>query len=58
LRLLNTAVDRDWTLWLPIYAWLIKHAEGPILVDTGETARAGTGLLSGVASLLSIGCDR
>src|SRR3954470_1049391 len=23
---------------LPIHAWLIEHEEGPILVDTGETA--------------------
>lgn len=31
--------DSDWTEWLPIHAWLIDHSEGPILVDTGETAR-------------------
>ncbi|MHB1528738.1 MAG: N-acyl homoserine lactonase family protein [Acidiferrobacteraceae bacterium] len=31
--------DPEWTEWLPIYAWLIDHPEGPILVDTGETAR-------------------
>lgn len=28
-----------WTSWLPIYAWLIKHPEGTIVVDTGETSR-------------------
>lgn len=28
----------DWTGPLPIHAWLIEHDEGPILVDTGETA--------------------
>jgi N-acyl homoserine lactone hydrolase len=32
--------DRDWTDPLPIFAWLIEHPEGPIVVDTGEIARA------------------
>ncbi|MHB8254808.1 MAG: N-acyl homoserine lactonase family protein [Acidiferrobacter sp.] len=32
--------DSPWSDWLPIYAWLIDHSEGPILVDTGETCRA------------------
>lgn len=32
-------MDRDWADWLPIYAWLIKHPEGNIVIDTGETAR-------------------
>lgn len=32
--------DPRWSDWLPIYAWLIHHPEGPILVDTGETCRA------------------
>jgi glyoxylase-like metal-dependent hydrolase (beta-lactamase superfamily II) len=31
--------DPQWTEWLPIFAWLIEHEEGLILVDTGETAR-------------------
>jgi glyoxylase-like metal-dependent hydrolase (beta-lactamase superfamily II) len=31
--------DEQWTEWLPIYAWLIEHDEGLILVDTGETSR-------------------
>jgi len=31
-------MDSEWTQWLPIYAWLIDHPEGPIVVDTGETA--------------------
>ncbi len=30
---------RAWTDWLPINAWVIEHAEGMIVVDTGETAR-------------------
>lgn len=32
-------IDKAWTEWLPIYAWVIMHPEGVILVDTGETAR-------------------
>lgn len=41
MRFLNTLRDSEWTEPLPIYAWVIEHAEGVILVDTGETARAG-----------------
>ncbi|HEX9036826.1 MAG TPA: N-acyl homoserine lactonase family protein [Ktedonobacterales bacterium] len=40
LRRLNTLLDRRWTEPLPIYAWVIEHPEGVIVVDTGETARA------------------
>ncbi len=39
-RRLNTLVDKLWTEPLPIYAWVIEHPEGIIVVDTGETARA------------------
>jgi len=39
-RLLNTILDRKWTEPLPIYAFVIEHPEGVIVVDTGETARA------------------
>ena len=28
--------DRQWTDWLPTYAWLIDHDEGLIVVDTGQ----------------------
>jgi len=42
-RMLRTLLDRTWTPPLPIYAWLIDHPEGPILVDTGETARTAQG---------------
>ena len=38
-RLGHVLVDRDWSDWVPIHAWLIEHDEGLILVDTGETAR-------------------
>ena len=40
LRAVGTMLDRSWTPPLPILAWLIEHDEGPIVVDTGETARA------------------
>lgn len=39
LRLATTLADRKWTEPLPIYAWLIEHPEGLIIIDTGETAR-------------------
>jgi len=38
-RLLNTLLDREWTEPLPIFAFVIEHPEGVIVVDTGETAR-------------------
>lgn len=38
-RQLNTFIDRQWTEPVPIYAFAIEHAEGVIVVDTGETAR-------------------
>ena len=38
-RLANTLIDRNWTEPLPIFAWLIEHPEGLIVVDTGETSR-------------------
>lgn len=39
LRLL---FDPEWTDWLPIFAWVIEHPEGVIVVDTGETAQTAT----------------
>lgn len=38
-RLTAMLFDDEWSDWLPIYAWLIEHDDGPIVVDTGETAR-------------------
>jgi N-acyl homoserine lactone hydrolase len=38
-RLGHVLIDRDWSDWVPIHAWLIEHDEGLTLVDTGETAR-------------------
>jgi N-acyl homoserine lactone hydrolase len=37
--LLNIVFDKNWTEPLPIFAFLIEHPEGLIVVDTGETAR-------------------
>jgi len=39
LRMMNTMLDPTWTKPLPIYAWVIEHSEGVIVIDTGETAR-------------------
>jgi N-acyl homoserine lactone hydrolase len=39
LRVARTLMDRNWTESLPIYAWLVEHPEGLIVVDTGESAR-------------------
>jgi glyoxylase-like metal-dependent hydrolase (beta-lactamase superfamily II) len=36
---LRILFDREWTEWLPIFAWAIEHPEGIIIVDAGETAR-------------------
>jgi N-acyl homoserine lactone hydrolase len=37
-RLARMLFDENWSDWLPIYAWVVVHDEGIILVDTGETA--------------------
>jgi glyoxylase-like metal-dependent hydrolase (beta-lactamase superfamily II) len=37
-RRLAPLVDKDWTDWLPTYAFAIEHPEGVILVDTGANA--------------------
>jgi N-acyl homoserine lactone hydrolase len=36
--ILNIIFDKDWTEPLPIFAFVIEHPEGLIVVDTGETA--------------------
>ena len=38
-RTAHMLFDEDWSEWLPIYAWVIEHDEGVIVVDTGETSR-------------------
>jgi glyoxylase-like metal-dependent hydrolase (beta-lactamase superfamily II) len=35
IRILN---DTQWEGWFPIYAWVIDHPEGVIVVDTGDTS--------------------
>ena len=37
--ILNIVLDKDWTEPLPIFAFVIEHPEGLIVVDTGETSR-------------------
>lgn len=39
MRLVNTMLDDLWTEPLPIFAWVIEHPEGIIVIDTGETSR-------------------
>jgi N-acyl homoserine lactone hydrolase len=46
-RRLGVFTDRNWTQWLPSYAWVIEHPEGVIVVDTGQ----GTHLLETATSL-------
>src|SRR5271167_3034685 len=38
-RMGHMLFDEDWSDWLPVYAWVIEHEEGIIVVDTGETSR-------------------
>ena len=39
-RLINVLFGREWVEPpVPIYAWVIEHDEGVIVVDTGETTR-------------------
>lgn len=33
------ALDPRWTDWMPIYAWVVEHPEGIIVIDTGESSR-------------------
>jgi N-acyl homoserine lactone hydrolase len=37
-RFLAIFADRDWTDWLPTYAWAIAHPDGVIVIDTGQGA--------------------
>jgi len=39
VRLINVLLGTTWLGPVPIYAWVIEHKEGVIVVDTGETAR-------------------
>ena len=35
-RRLAVFADRNWTDWLPTYAWAIEHRDGVVVVDTGQ----------------------
>jgi glyoxylase-like metal-dependent hydrolase (beta-lactamase superfamily II) len=37
-RQLAIFTDRNWTEWLPTYAWAIEHRDGVIVIDTGQGA--------------------
>lgn len=37
--MLRVITSDEWSSWLPIYAWLIKHPEGTYVIDTGETSK-------------------
>jgi glyoxylase-like metal-dependent hydrolase (beta-lactamase superfamily II) len=37
-RQAGVLVDQSWSGWLPTYCWAIEHAEGVIVVDTGQAA--------------------
>jgi glyoxylase-like metal-dependent hydrolase (beta-lactamase superfamily II) len=39
LRLPAIMASQSWTEWMPVTAFVIEHPEGPIAVDTGETAK-------------------
>jgi len=36
-QMLKVLFGKKWADWAPIYAWVIDHEEGVIVVDTGET---------------------
>ncbi len=38
IPLLTVTLDSHWTEPLPIFAWVVEHPEGLMVVDTGETA--------------------
>ncbi len=40
IRQINMLLDHSWTEFLPIYAWVIEHPEGILIVDTGKSAKA------------------
>jgi glyoxylase-like metal-dependent hydrolase (beta-lactamase superfamily II) len=40
-QMLKVLLGKKWANWVPIYAWVIEHPEGIIVVDTGETSKTG-----------------
>ncbi|KAM5353220.1 hypothetical protein ACJZ2D_016885 [Fusarium nematophilum] len=54
LRLLRCFTG-DWTEWLPIGVFLIRHSQGPILIDTGASPRCmKSGYFPTLGSLASV----
>ncbi|MEN8250497.1 MAG: N-acyl homoserine lactonase family protein [Bacteroidota bacterium] len=41
-QMLYVLFGKEWSEWLPIYAWVIEHPEGVIVVDTGETHKTSS----------------
>lgn len=39
-KMINILTNNEWTQPLPIYAWVIEHPDGVIVIDTGETSKA------------------
>jgi N-acyl homoserine lactone hydrolase len=40
-KMTKVLFDKRWSDWLPIFAWVVEHPEGILIVDTGETYRTG-----------------
>ena len=40
-KMTRVLFDRQWSDWLPIYAWIIEHQDGLFVIDTGETHKTG-----------------
>jgi N-acyl homoserine lactone hydrolase len=53
-RRLSVFVDREWTEPLPIYAWVVEHPEGTLVVDMEETSGFPSGLLPALAPVLQV----
>jgi len=41
-QMLKVLFGKKWAEWTPIYAWVIEHPEGVIVVDAGETHRTSS----------------
>ena len=39
VKMFNVLTDKNWTAPLPIYAWVIEHSDGVILIDTGDNSK-------------------
>ena len=43
VRMLSVFADRNWTDWLPTYAWLIEHKDGLIVCALNGRSASETG---------------